>query len=68
MLKCECKSCKMSAAYEVALEHVPEEHKAVFVELYEECVHAQTDAAYYRSIVEGVWPNSEEILAQYRQK
>lgn len=65
---CECKLCLRTRKFEEELDKIPAELREFWLKLYDDLNHAEMDRDYYKCIVDGSWPSSEEILASYRNK
>lgn len=65
---CDCDQCQFNKKYQDELDKLPPDAQAFFSDVYDQLAQAETDVSYYRCIVNGVWPNSDEIIAQARKK
>jgi hypothetical protein len=63
---CDCIECQYREELQTHLDAIPEEHRKFFDNLYEMYYQASFDAEYYRLIVNGQYPNSQEILEAHR--
>ena len=66
--KCECEVCYFSRLVNEQIQKLEDpEAQNFFLNLYDMVVHAEMDRDYYKAIVEGVWPNADEIIAKHRR-
>lgn len=65
---CECTVCQYSRKVQANLEGLPPEKKAFFEDMYDILIHTEMDRDYYREIIRGRWPGSDEIIQRYREK
>jgi hypothetical protein len=61
-MACECGTCRTGRRLKSVAATLAEDDSKWLRELGDELAHAQMDRDYYRSIVDGDWPNSVEIL------
>lgn len=69
--ECSCTICVYHREFELALEHVPKEHKKFFMTMYELLVDAESERDYCKALVEGTWGNcseSDEIIKHRRKR
>jgi hypothetical protein len=67
--KCNCAICKRSREIRQTIRDGDVEALRKLVkELQSDLMHAEEDAAYYKSIVYGDWPSADEIIAFARKK
>lgn len=59
---CTCAVCVRHNAMLKHMETMTEAQKVFFMEMYEDLVQAENDAAHTSAILQGSWPNAEEIL------
>lgn len=63
---CECELCVRTKKFRASLEKIPESERAFWTDLYDHLFHVEVDRDYYKSIVEGSWPNADEVISNYR--
>lgn len=63
---CSCNACMEYSKFIRNMDLVPHEVRPYFENLYEKMVVAQHDSDYYKAIVKGTWPNSDDIIASHR--
>ena len=63
---CECEVCQLSRKVHEKLELLPEDQRAFWEEMYDALVHAEFDRDYYRSVIDGSWPNSDLVIERVR--
>ena len=67
--KCNCEFCKRYAIRQQALESKDLEFvKKVLVDFADMWLNAEEDLSYYKCIMDGSWPSSEEILTRSLKK
>lgn len=59
---CDCDTCQYARKVKAWVETLPEGQRDMAEELYEQMCGAQSEAEYYKAIVDGVWPSSVAIL------
>ena len=67
-MTCECRVCKYGRDVQHQLSFLTKAQTEFFEDMYDQLMHAEFDRDYYSCIVKGTWPQSEEILAQYRSQ
>lgn len=69
---CGCESCKRSNRIKVLMDFLKQSGRTDFMKLMEEIntelIHAEFDRDHYKSIIDGSWPNSDEMIKKYRGK
>ena len=66
MDECNCEICQFNRDYQKHLSTIEnEEVRNFFEEVAVRLEAAETDKAYYHSILNGTWPNVEEVLEQF---
>lgn len=65
---CECKVCVQMRAMETNLATLNPEQRSFFEAIYDDLVHASDERDYYRALVDGSWPNADEVIAGSRAK
>lgn len=68
MSECECKLCARTRQFRLALEKIPEQEREFWSNLYNHLFDIEVDRDYYKAIVDGTWPNADQIIGHYRQK
>ena len=64
--QCNCRVCDRHDQFIKDLEKIPEEHRAFVQDLYDQLVDVEMDLNYYQCIVNGSWPNADEVIKSYR--
>lgn len=64
----DCPICQRTRLFRQALERVPEQDKEFWDGIFDALFHADSDRDYWRSIVDGSWPNADDVIAKYRPK
>lgn len=65
---CDCRLCKRSREVRAALERIPEQEREFWSRLHEGLFETEADLEYYKAIVDGTWPNADEVIANHRKK
>ncbi len=60
-MACNCQVCQDIKRWKAGLED-PVTRKEIFEEMFGRIEDAETSEAYYHSILDGTWPNAEQIL------
>ena len=60
--------CEMSKRVRAVYKELPEEAQSVIDDLWTEWEYESMEASYYMAVVEGEWPNSDEIIESIRRK
>jgi hypothetical protein len=68
MNTCNCAICQRSQQFQEALKLVPETDKQFWKDLFSLLYDVEMDRDYYRAIVDGSWPNADEVIHQRRTK
>ena len=68
LLPHDCPVCQRTRKFREALERVPEKDKEFWSDIFSTLFHAESDRDYYHAIVEGSWPNADEVIARHRAK
>ncbi len=69
MVKCICETCELGQRLAAAIQKKdPEEMAELLKELGGRWLNAMYDRDYYESILDGSWPDSEEILTKSLKK
>ena len=65
---CECAVCIRSREFDAQVQGVPVEHQEYFRAMYDQLMEIEMDRDYYRVIVDGTWPNADEVIKHIRSK
>lgn len=65
---CNCKICTRNRSFEDRIQAIPIEHQEYFRALYDQLEEIETDRDYYRVIVDGTWPNADEVIKHIRSR
>lgn len=68
MSQCECKFCSYYREYQKMIQHVPEEHRAFFNDLYERAEMTEFELEHAQSVIDGSWPSADEYISSARGK
>ncbi len=63
---CNCRVCTYGREVQEQLAKLPDEQRTFFEDMYDRLIGEEDQSNYYQAIVDGSWPQSEEILARYR--
>ena len=47
---------------------LPEEHRDFFMSMYHDMVHLQSKHNHQRDVINGSWPNADEVIKRKREK
>jgi len=64
---CACDACKKNDDVMERLQRLPEEERDFFEEMWLDNMHLQLDRDYYRAVIEGSWPNADDIIKHIRE-
>ena len=67
-MSCNCEVCQYSRKVQENLEGLPEDKRKFFEDMYEILVHVEMDRDWYKCIIEGVWPNADDIIQRSRER
>lgn len=67
MSACNCKLCLRTQQFRLSLEKVPESEREFWSNIYSDLFHVEVDRDYYKAIVEGTWPDADQIINRHRQ-
>ena len=68
-MDCDCPICtRIYKAKDIARRGDVEELRTLVDDLLYRLINAETDAEYYRSILDGTWPRSIEVLRNSLEK
>lgn len=65
---CDCKVCQYSREFEAELALLPEANRPFFEKLFENYSNKCSDLNHAEAILEGSWPESDEIIAGARKR
>lgn len=65
-MNCTCRVCERHRSIVAHLANIPETERPFFEDLVSELEHAEMDRDHLQAILDGSWPNAEEVLAGYR--
>ena len=69
MSKCECQVCYFSRLVNAQIQKLEDpDAQNFFLNMYDMLIHAEMDRDYYKSIVDGQWPNADELIQKRRNK
>jgi hypothetical protein len=69
MSKCECQVCYFSRLVNAEIQKLEDpDAQNFFMNMYDMLVHAEMDKDYYKAIVDGQWPNADELIKKRREK
>jgi len=63
---CECEVCKKSQVVRQKLALLPESERDFWHNMYDDLITVEMDLSYYKSIVDGSWPDADRIIALRR--
>jgi len=66
VMVCACKLCIRSKEFQAALEKIPEQERKFWTNLYDDLNNVEQDRDYYKVVVDGSWPNADEVIAHHR--
>jgi len=67
-MTCRCKVCLYYEEFSSRIDLLPVEHQDFFHQMYDNTVHLQSKFNHLRAIIEGSWPNADEIIKRKREK
>lgn len=65
---CECEICARSRLFEDRIQAIPIEHQEYFRAMYDQLLEIEMNRDYYKVIVDGTWPNADEVIKHIRSK
>lgn len=65
---CDCLVCQYSKKVKANLEGLPLEKRQFFEDMYDILLNIEMDRDCYKAILDGTWPNADEVLKSYRNK
>lgn len=65
-MSCDCTVCNRTRLFKEELGKIPESSHEYFISLFNEMEQAETDRDYYKVIVDGTWPNADEVIKHVR--
>ena len=65
---CECEICVRSRSFNDVVEALPAEHQEYFRVMYDQLLEIEHERDYYKVIVDGTWPNADEVIKHIRSK
>lgn len=69
MSECQCQVCCFSRFVGKQLEKIEDENaKLFFQNLYDLYIETEMDRDYYKAIIDGHWPQADEIIKNRREK
>ncbi len=68
MKQCECAVCQRNRLFQQHLENVSSDSRYFFEQLYDAFLETEMDRDYYKVIVDGTWPNADEVIKHVRSK
>lgn len=63
---CNCDLCVRNREIRQKIEELPEDKQEFFNDFFDGLMETEMDLNYYKSIVDGSWPHSDEIICQSR--
>lgn len=66
-MACQCRICDRHRKFKAWLATIPETSKEFANDLMTELDHAEDDANYWHSIVDGSWPSADEVIERKRR-
>ena len=65
---CDCAICVRTRSFNTVVEALVPEHQEYFRAMYDQLLEVEHDRDYYRVIVDGTWPNADEVIKHIRSK
>lgn len=65
-MMCQCEICVRSRSFNDRIELIPIEHQEYFRAMYDQLLEAEMDRDYHKVIVDGTWPNADEVIKHIR--
>lgn len=59
---CDCNLCQRDAAFRAQIEQLPTAQRAYFESMYEQLQNVEMDLSYCCAVMDGSWPNADEVL------
>jgi hypothetical protein len=66
-MTCRCKVCLYYEEFNDRIDLLPVEHQEFFRSMYDDMVHLQSKHNHQRAIINGSWPNADEIIKHKRK-
>lgn len=66
--KCNCAVCSYYERVKSAIDALPTEHQEFFNIMYDDYVHLQSKYNHQRAVIDGSWPNADQIIKHKRMK
>ena len=66
-MTCHCKVCLYHKEFNDRIDALPIEHQEFFYEMYDKVSYLEDAQAQLRAIIEGTWPNADEIIKHKRK-
>lgn len=66
MTNCDCKICNRFQKFKAWLDTIPDESKEFAIKIYDDLTLTEDDRDYYKAIVDGSWPNADEVIKRIR--
>jgi hypothetical protein len=67
-MTCRCKVCLYYEEFSSRIDLLPVEHQDFFYQMYDKLCYREDEVAQCRAIIEGTWPNADEIIKRKREK
>jgi hypothetical protein len=69
MSKCQCDVCNYSRMVNEYIQKLEDpDDREFFLNMYDMLIHSEMDRDYYKAIVDGQWPNADELIQKRRNK
>lgn len=61
-VSCECRVCEYGRLFQKNLDELSDSQREFWLDMYDNLAFAEDEVAYYKSILDGKWPNARGIL------
>lgn len=67
-MACDCKLCVRNRLIDSQINLLPENQQAFFTDMFDLLLNTEMDLNHCEAIIDGSWPDSDEIIARKRDK
>ncbi len=69
MSDCQCQICCFSRSVSAEINKLEDpSSQEFFLNLYDMLIHTEMDRDHYKAIIEGKWPNADDLIKRRREK
>lgn len=67
--KCQCQVCYFSRLVNAEIQKLEDpDAQNFFLNLYDMLIHSEMDKDFYKAIVEGDWPDADDLIKRRRER